>query len=70
MENTSLDERLPERLLKAQEVAEILNISKAFAYHLIRQGKIRSVAIEGARRVRPEDLRLYIEENLTPYRLF
>ena len=63
------EEMLPERLLKAGEVAEILNISKAFAYHLIRQGKLRSVAIEGARRVRRVDLEAYIEENLTPYRV-
>jgi excisionase family DNA binding protein len=57
---------LPERLLKATEVAEILNVSKAYAYQLIQQRKIRSVKIGGARRVRPVDLDLFIEENLTP----
>ena len=56
---------LPEKLLRASEVAEILNISKAFAYQLMQQRKIRTVVIQAARRVRPEDLRLFIEENLS-----
>ncbi len=56
----------PEKLLRASEVAEILNISKAFAYQLMQHGKIRTVVIQAARRVRPEDLRRFIEENLNP----
>jgi len=52
------------RLLRAVEVAQILNISRAFAYRLMQQGKIRTVAIDRARRVRPEDLRSFIEENI------
>ena len=56
----------PKKLLKAVEVAEKLNISRAFAYRLMQHGKIRTVVIEGARRVRPEDLRIYIENCLTP----
>ena len=54
------------RLLKATEVAEILNVSKAMAYQLMKQHKIPTVHIEGARRVRPVDLISYIEQNLTP----
>ena len=54
------------RLLKATEVAEILNVSKAMAYQLMKQQKIPTVRIEGSRRVRPDDLILYIEQNLTP----
>ena len=54
------------KLLKAPEVAEILNISRAMAYRLIQAGEIRSVHIGVARRVRPEDLRGYIEDNLYP----
>jgi len=54
---------LPERLLKAREVARILNISKAFAYHLMNKGNIATVIILGAKRVRPEDLDLFIQEN-------
>ena len=54
---------IPERLLKAQEVAQILNVSRAFAYQLMRRGEIRTVKILGARRVRPEDLLRFIEQN-------
>ncbi len=55
-----------EKLLKAPQVAEILNISRAMAYRLIQTRKIRSVQIGAACRVRPEDLQAYIEANLTP----
>ena len=57
---------LPDRLLTAVEVSQILNISRAFAYQLMQRGKIRTVCIEGARRVRPDDLRQYIEASLQP----
>jgi excisionase family DNA binding protein len=57
---------LPDRLLTAVEVARLLNISRAFAYQLMQRGKIRTVCIEGARRVRPDDLRQYIEASLQP----
>ena len=57
---------LPERLLTAVEVASVLNISRAFAYQLMQRGKIRTVCIEGARRVRREDLSKFIEESLYP----
>lgn len=57
---------LPERLLTAVEVAKVLNISRAFAYQLMQRGKIRTVCIEGARRVRPEDLRQFIKSSLQP----
>ena len=58
--------RTTEKLLKAMEVAEILNVSRAFAYRLMQNGKIRTVAIEGVRRVRHEDLTMYIESRLSP----
>ena len=54
------------KLLRAGEVARILNISRAFAYRLMQQGKIRTVAIDSARRVRPEDLHSFIEGCLIP----
>ena len=54
------------KLLKATEVAEILNISRAMAYRLIQLGNIRAVRIGSARRVRLQDLHDYIQENLTP----
>ena len=52
-------------LLKATEVAKILNISLPMAYRLIQIGEIRAVQIGKGRRVRPQDLRQYIESNLT-----
>jgi len=66
MESTIIDDRLPESLMTAVEVSKVLNISRAFAYKLMKRGKIRTVFIEGARRVRPEDLREFIEESLHP----
>ena len=60
---TPLDEN---RLLKAVEVAKILNISRALAYQLMKQRKIGTVHIRGACRVRPIDLKKFIEDNTTP----
>ena len=53
-----------ERLLKAIEVAEILNISRAMAYRLMQTKKISTVRIGKACRVRPVDLKNYIQANL------
>jgi excisionase family DNA binding protein len=66
MDNTSQVEQLPQRLMTAVEVAKVLNVSRAFAYQLMRRGKIRTVFIEGARRVRPQDLASFIEGSLSP----
>ncbi len=55
-----------ENMLKATEVAEILNISSSMSYRLIQTGEIRSVRIGVAKRVRPEDLADYISRNLSP----
>jgi len=55
-----------ESLLKAKDLAQILNISRAFAYRLMQTGEIRTVKIGGARRVRKSDLAAYIEENIDP----
>lgn len=52
------------RLLKAGEVARILNVSRAHVYNLIAGGALPCVRIGESRRVRPEDLEVYIEENL------
>ncbi|OGO60209.1 MAG: hypothetical protein A2029_01290 [Chloroflexi bacterium RBG_19FT_COMBO_47_9] len=50
-------------LLRAKEVAEILKVSRAMAYNLMLRGEIPTVRIGKCRRVRPEDLIKYIEEN-------
>ncbi len=55
----------PEKLLKAVQVAEILNVSRAFAYQLMQKGLIPTVKILGARRVRREDLLRFIQENIS-----
>ena len=56
---------LPNSLLRANEVAEILNISVPMTYRLMQRNEIRSVRIGKGRRVRPQDLHQYIESNLT-----
>ena len=55
-----------EKLLKAVDVAEILNISRSMSYRIIQTGQIRSVSIGSARRVRPVDLIDFIDRNLSP----
>ena len=52
------------RLLKPNEVASLLNISRSFAYHLLQTGAIPTVRLGKACRVRPQDLAEYIENNL------
>jgi len=50
------------RLLKSDEVAEILQVSKAFAYTLLKRGEIPSLRIGNLVRVRYEDLEKYIHD--------
>ena len=61
-----MENDLNSALLRATEVARILNISRAMAYQLMQRGEIRTVRIGAARRVRREDLQRYIQENLSP----
>ncbi len=55
---------LSTRLLKPAEVSACLNISKTATYHLLATGQIPSVKLGRIVRVRPEDLRLFIEKNI------
>ena len=48
-----------EQLLKAGDIARILNISKAMAYRLIKRRDIPVVRISHAVRVNPSDLKEY-----------
>ncbi len=66
MTETYFPIEIPERLMKAAEVAKILNISRALAYQMMRCGEIRTVSIRTSVRVRPEDLQAFIQSNLTP----
>ena len=54
------EETILHSLLKATDVAEILNISKAMAYRLMQNKEIPTVSIGKAKRVRPVDLHNYI----------
>ena len=51
-----------ERLLKPSEVAGLLNVSRAMSYHLLQSGQIPVVRINRAVRVKPDDLRSFIEQ--------
>ncbi len=53
-----------QRLLKAADVANTLNISRALAYRLIRRGVIASVRINSAVRVRQADLDEFIRKSV------
>jgi len=57
----NLQEGVP--LLKATEVADILNISRSLVYRLIHTGEIPSIRINQAVRVHQDDLYSYIENN-------
>jgi len=54
-----------EKLLKSEEVAQILNISRSMAYLLMERGDIPTVHISRAVRVRPKDLEQYIQGNIS-----
>ena len=59
------EDTITQSLLKATDVAEILNISKSMAYRLMQVREIPTVSIGTAKRVRPVDLHSYINQNLT-----
>ena len=50
------------RLLKADEVAAILNISRSLTYRLFQEGKIPTIKINKTIRVKPNDLTTYIQK--------
>jgi len=52
-------------LLKSDDVARILNISRSMAYLLMERGDIPTVHISRAVRVRPKDLEQYIQANIS-----
>lgn len=54
-------------LLRANEVARVLNISRALAYRLMQTGKIPTVRINRSVRVRREDLESNIQNNLVSF---
>lgn len=66
MEKSLLTNEAPKmRLLKANEVAQILGVSKALVYKLMRTGELPNVRILSARRIRKEDLDQFILNNVS-----
>lgn len=49
------------KLLKVGDVADILGVSKVKVYDLLKSG-LPSVKIDGARRIQPEKLQAWIEQ--------
>jgi len=67
MESNNIVSTIPNyksQLMKAEEVAKFLNVSRSFVYRLIQKGVIPSVCLGKARRVRPHDLEDFIEQNI------
>ncbi len=56
---------MEEHLLKSEEVAQILHVSRSFAYQLMKRGDIPTVRIGTAVRVRPQDLEHYIMKRVS-----
>jgi excisionase family DNA binding protein len=52
------------KLLKAEEVAELISVSRSFAYALMQTGQIPTIHLGRSVRVRPEDLEEFIQLNL------
>ena len=53
-------------LLDVREVAELLHISRSYAYLLIRRGEIPSFRLGAALRVHPSDVELYLARTRRP----
>ena len=52
---------MTEKLLKIQEVGDLLNISRATIYRLVREGHLPTVQIGRSRRVKLGDLDLFVD---------
>jgi excisionase family DNA binding protein len=57
-----MENKMEDHLLNIREVAEILHVSRALVYSLLKRGDIPTVRIERIIRVRPGDLERYILE--------
>jgi excisionase family DNA binding protein len=54
-----------EPLLRSEDIAHILNISRSLAYQLVQRGEIPSVRIGKSVRIRPQDLEKFILNRLS-----
>lgn len=53
------------KLLRGNDIAIVLNISRSQAFSLMRNGELPTVRFGRLVRVRPEDLETFIAKNLT-----
>jgi excisionase family DNA binding protein len=53
------------KLLRGGDVAQILDVSKAYAYRLMATGQIPIIRLGRSVRVRQEDLEAFINNNVT-----
>jgi excisionase family DNA binding protein len=53
------------KLLKINDVASTLNISRSLAYFIVETGELPAVRIGRSVRIKSEDLRAFIEKNTT-----
>lgn len=63
-DSLSIEALLNSKLLKPTEVAELLNISKSFAYRLLQSGNIPTIHLGKSVRVRMADLENFIKSNV------
>jgi len=59
------DTGLPPRLLRIEEVADILQISRSYCYQLVQTNQLTSVRLGRSRRIRIQDLLVFIEANVS-----
>jgi excisionase family DNA binding protein len=60
-----VDQILPDSkwLLKAKEVADILQVSRSMAYRMMQRGEIPTIRVGNAVRVRGSDLEEFIKKS-------
>ena len=56
---------IPEKLMRAGEVASILGVSKMQVYRLVKLGDLQAVIFGKSVRVRPSELALFIDDHST-----
>lgn len=68
MDNNTLESYVNATLLKPQDIAQRLKISRAMAYKLLTMGELPSVRIGRIVRVREADLEAYIQKCWTGWK--
>jgi excisionase family DNA binding protein len=60
MSTSDTGEQVSRLLYRVSEAALVLSLSRAKVYELINSGALRSVRIDGARRIRAADLEAFV----------